>query len=159
MRKIGVIIILILGIASTIVTLVDVASGRYLREIQNIRSLKYRSLYMIEDSMKIEKTHGRNAALEDQERFDIIGHLSSNGQYLKINASDPGFLDLSLTFQPLLKSKLSGDFFIKTDNQAYYKEIYRGLFFSLFLKCFFFVVIGLVIFLVIKYLKNRKYIL
>ncbi len=150
---------LVLGIASTFVTVIDVFSGKYLREFQNIRSFRNKSLYMIEDSMTIEKTHGRNAALGDQERFDIIGYLNSNGNYIKINASDPNFLDLSLKSQPLLKSKLSGDFFIKTNNQNYYKEIYRGLYFSLFLKCFFFIVISCLITSLTKYLRNRKYIL
>ncbi len=156
MKKIGLVILILLGIASTIVTIIDVFSGKYLREIQNIQSLRNVDLYMIEDHMVIKKTFDRNAALNDQERFDIVGTLMSNGEYIKINASDPSYIDLSQKSQPLLKSRLSGDIFIKTKNENYYKEIYRGLYFSLFLKFFFFVV---VVFISIKYLKNRKYIL
>lgn len=159
MRKIGIVIIIILGIASTIVTFISILTGRYFREIQNIKSLNNKSLYMDEDFMQIKRMHGRNAALEDQKLFNIQGYLKSNGNYIKIDARDPKFLDLDLESQPLLKSKLSGEYFIKTDNNQYYEEIYRGLYFFIFLKGFFIVMIGFIAFYLIKYFKNRKYIL
>ena len=159
MKKIGIIIIIFLGILSTLSTLISVFTGKYLREIQNIKSLNNKSLYMDEDFMDIKSTHGRNAALDDQKLFNIQGYLKSNGKYIKINARDSKFLDFTLELQPLLKSKLSGEYFIKTNNDQYYEEIYRGLYFFIFLKVFFIIMMGFVVYYLIKYFKNRKYIL
>ena len=159
MKKIGIIIIIFLGILSTLSTLISVFTGRYLREIQNIKSFNNKSLYMDEDFMEIKEMHGRSAALEDQKLLNIEGFLKSNGNYIKINARDPKFLDLTLELQPLFKSKLSGEYFIKTNNDQYYEEIYRGLCFFIFLKVFFIIMMGFIVYYLIKYFKNRKYIL
>ena len=159
MKKIGIILIIILALASTLTTLISVFTGKYLSEIQNIKSLNNKSLYMDEDFMQIEEMHGRDAALEDQQLFNIQGYLKSSGKYVKINARDSKFLDLSLEYQPLLKSRLTGEYFIKTNNSQYYEEIFRGLYFFIFLKVFFIVMMGFVVFYVVKYFKNRKYIL
>jgi len=158
-KKIGIVIIIFLGIASILVNVISMVTGTYLSDIQNIKSFNNKSLYMDEDFMQIIEMHGRNAALNDQERFDIQGYLKSDGSYIKINASDPKFLDLSLEWQPLFKSKLSGMYFVKTDNDQYYNEIYRGLYFFVFLKIYFIVILAFVAYYFIKYIINRKYIL
>ena len=159
MKKIGIIIIVFLGIASTLVTVISVVTGKYLSDIQNIKSLNNKSLYMDEDFMQIKRMHGRNAALEDQKKFTIEGYLKSNNNYIKLNASDPKFLDLTLELQPLYKSKLSGRYFVKTNNDEYYEKIYRGLYFFIFLKVLFIIMMGFIVYYLIKYFKNRKYIL
>ena len=159
MKRIGLVIIVFLSIASTIATIISVLTGRYLDDFNNIKSLNNKTLFMDGDFINIEKMRGRNAALNEQKRFDIWGNLKSDSSYITINARDPKFLDLTLKYQPLLKSKLTGRYFVKTDNNEYYEGIYRALYFSVFLKGFFMVMMGFVVFYLVKYFKNRKYIL
>ena len=151
------IILSILVIGSISITILDLVNNRYFKELDNLKSLNNKEEYMTVDSLLIEETWDRNEGTGDSIRFDIEGSLLSDGSNLKLAVGYSKYIDFNLEYQPLYKSKLTGNYFLKDAPKEYYEGKYRGFYFGIFLKIIFYFLVPLVIYKLIKYIKNRKY--
>lgn len=157
MKAIILLLLFFLGLASIIVTFISVITGSYLSEIHNIISFNDKEKYMENDFLMIEKTYTRTGGSSDVSRFDIKGTLKSNGTSIFLNASYSKYVNFELEYQPLYKSKLSGDYYLKGAPENYYKGIYRELYGLIVLKITFYFILAFLIVQYRKYLKNRKF--
>lgn len=157
MRGILIFLLLLLGLGSIFVTFISIVTNSYFSEIQNIISLNDKEKYMEEDLLKITETYGRNANTSDTIRFDIEGMLQNEGVFIAISVGQSKYLDFKLNYQPVYKSKLSGDYFLKNAPEAYYNGKYRGLYAGIAFKIAFYFILAFFIIKYITYLKNRKF--
>ena len=157
MKAILYFVLFFLGIASIGITFIDIVSNSYYKEFDNIKSLKNKEEYMTIDYLLIQKTHDRNEATADGIRFDIEGVLISNGSHLRLSVGYKKYINFNLEHQPLYKSKLTGDYFLKNAPEKYYEGKYRGIYGSILLKIAFYFIMPFLIYQLIKYFKNRKY--
>ena len=153
MRAIIFFILIMLGVASVIITAVHLIAGQYFDEINNIKSLDDREKYMTVDYLLIQNTRDYSEGIQ----FDIEGKLMSDGSFLTMDVGRSDRIDFSLEYQPLYRSKLTGDYYLKGAPESYYNGKYRGLYFAIVLKIAAWFIIGWGIFKTIVYVRNRKY--
>ena len=138
-------------------TINDVINNRYLKEIKNIKSINNKDKYMSEDLLLITEKTYRDVNTSETIRFDIEGVLQSNDSIVSLKIGFPEYLDFSLKYQPVYKSRLTGTYYLKDAPSKYYKGKLRGLYFAILLKiCFYPILITLIIFF-IKYYKQRAF--
>ena len=157
MKAILYFVLFFLGTASIGITIIDIVNNRYYKEFDNIKSLKNREEYMTIDHLLIQKTHDRNEGTADGIRFDIEGVLMNNGSRLRLSVGYKKYINFNLEHQPLYKSKLTGDYYLKDAPKKYYEGKYRGLYASILSKTAFYFIMPFLIYQLIKYIKNRKY--
>lgn len=146
-----------LCIGSIAITVLDLVNNRYFKEFNNIKSLNNKEEYMDVDYLLIKQTVDRNENTEEGVRFDIRGALLSNNKSLTLKVGHSKFVNFNSELQPLYKSKLTGSYFLKDAPKKYYEIKYRDLYGAIFLKIAFYFILPLLIYRLIKYIKNRKY--
>ncbi|WP_298782756.1 hypothetical protein [uncultured Polaribacter sp.] len=142
--------------SSIFITVLDIASNRYLREIKNIKSFNNPEKYMIVDSLLIKQTYDRNEGTGDVFRFDLEGVLLSDNSNLNLAVSFSEYVNFNLKRQPLYKSKLTGDYFLKDAPKQYYEGKNRGFYVGIILKIAFYFIIPFLLYHLIKYINTRK---
>lgn len=148
-------ILFFLCVGSITLTFLDLVNNRYFKEYENIKSLNDKERYMVVDSLLIKKTWNRNENSGDVIKFDIEGPLSSDGSILRLPVGFKEYIDFNLKYQPLYKSKLTGYYFLKDAPKEYYDGKYRGLYALIILKFAFYFIVPIIIYLGVKYYKNR----
>ncbi|MFD0993569.1 hypothetical protein [Tenacibaculum geojense] len=157
MRGIFYFILFFLGLASIFMTINDVINNRYLKEIKNIKSLNNKDKYMSEDLLLITETRDRNENTSETMRFDIEGILQSNDSIISLDIGFSEYLDFSLKYQPVYKSKLTGTYYLKGAPLKYYNGNLRELYFFIFLKICFYPIFIFLMYLLKQYYLYRKY--
>ncbi len=157
MRGIFYFILFFYGLASIFMTINDVINNRYLKEIKNIKSLNNKDKYMSEDLLLITRKRHRDVNTSETMRFDIEGILQSNDSIISLDIGFPEYLDFTLKYQPVYKSKLTETYYLKNAPSSYYNGKLRGLYFAIFLKICFYPIFIFLMYLLNQYYLYRKY--
>lgn len=155
MKSIFYFILFFLGLASIGITIADIINNRYFKEIKNIKSLNNKDKYMSEDLLLITEEQYRNPNISEGIRFDIGGVLQSNDSIIYLRIGFPEYIDFSLKYQPLYKSNLTGNYYLKGAPSDYYRGKLRGAYFFILLKIIFYPIFISIIILLIKYKKRQ----
>lgn len=81
----------------------------------------------------------------------------SNNSKLELRVTKLTYLEPNFNKQPLYKSKLTGDFFLKNAPEEYYNSEINSFYVNIYFKVSFYLIFGLIVFLVIQYVKKRRY--
>ncbi|SEQ84672.1 hypothetical protein [Flavobacterium frigoris] len=156
--KLFLVLFLIFNImGSIVVTIVDLYKNRYFQEYENLKSLKNGKLYMTVDFLFIKSGTQDRGSDNGIGSYVIQGTLLSNNSEIELAIGKQEFLGTDLRRQPLYRSKLTGDFFLKNAPEEYYNYKFISFYIGIYLKFSFYIIIGIVIYLTIKHIKNRKY--
>ncbi|MDR7212237.1 hypothetical protein [Flavobacterium piscis] len=145
-------------IISITITIGSIFSSSYFNEYENLKSFKNKKLYMIDDFLLIKRVSQDTGTGEGMRlSFIVEGTVLSDNSKIKLRATKLEYLKSNLNKQPIYKSKLTGDFFFKDAPEEYYNSQINSFYLNLYFKISFYIIIGLIIYLTINYLKNRKY--
>jgi hypothetical protein len=146
------------AIGSFSITIIDLYYDNYFADYQNLKSFKNKKSYMTDDFMHINRVYwDTGSGKGDSHSYDVDGVLLSNNSEIKFTILDEEYLNLNLDKQPLYRSKLTGMYFLKDAPERYYNGQIRGFYLNIYFKISFYIIIGIVIYLIIQHIKNRKY--
>lgn len=143
--------------ASVVITFVDVYYNRYFQEYQNLKSFRNEKLYMTDDFLFIERGTQDTGADNGVGTFVVEGILLSNNSKIRLAVGKKEFLGTNLNRQPLYRSKLTGKYFLKNAPKQYYNYEFFSFYTGIYLKFSFYIIIGILIYLTMRYIKKRKY--
>lgn len=145
------------AIIATLLTIISISSNTYFREYDNLRSLKNKESYMIDDFLVIKRIYKDTGTGEGESLSYTVEGTTSNNSFVRLEVSKLEYLNNNHEKQLLYKSKLTGDYFLKNATQEYYNGEMRSFYVNIYFKISFYIIIGTVGYLLIVYLKNRKY--
>ncbi len=141
------------------ITAMDICLNRYFREIDNYKSLTNKKLYMADDFMDIIIVDDGRMALGSEgssSEYSIYGRILSTNAEVWISVYDKEYVNWSLKYQPLYRSKLTGDVFLKDAPQDYYDKQFNSIYIGIYLKIFFYIFIGILIYLITQHIKTEN---
>lgn len=145
-------------IISITITIGSVYSSSYFNEYENLKSFRNKKLYMTDDFLIIKRVSQDTGTGEGMRlSFIIEGKVLSDNSKIKLRATKLEYLKSDLSKQPIYKSKLTGDFFLKDAPEQYYKSLINSFYLNIYFKISFYLIIGLMTYLIIRYIKNLKY--
>lgn len=145
-------------LASILITVFSICTNRYFSEYENLKSLKNIELYMSDDFLFIDSVDKDTGTGEGTSMyFDVYGRLLSDNSKVKLKIGEQEFLGTDKERQPLYKSKITGDIFLKDAPQEYYNDQLKSLYAAIYLKFSFYIILGIIIYYTIRYIKNRRY--
>ena len=144
---------------SIILTISAIYNDTYFNEFKNIKSFENKELYMTNDFLLINSVYEDTGIDNKMSRFIVKGKLLSNYSPFKMIVNRREYLVSNLSKQPIYKSKLTTDYFLKDASEKYYNSEIRNFYFKIYLKFSFFIIVGFVIFLIVKHLRNRRYVI
>lgn len=142
---------------SVSVTFFDVYTNQYLKEYENIKSFKNKKLYMANDAIFIERAYEDTGIDNGIPVFVIEGRLSSDNSKIRLAVGEQEYLCSNLDKQPLYRSKLTNNLFLRNAPKEYYKDKFISFYLGIYFKITFYVIIGIVIYICIRYIKVRRY--
>jgi hypothetical protein len=142
---------------SLIVTVVDIYCGRYFAEYENIKSFKNKKLYMTDDFLFIESGTQDTGPDNGIGLFVVEGRLLSNNSKIRLTVGKEEYLDLNLNKQPLYKSSLTNDFFLRNAPAEYYRDKFISFYSGIYFKASFYLIISFIIYFISRYIKTRRY--
>ncbi|MCR4031516.1 MULTISPECIES: hypothetical protein [Flavobacterium] len=146
------------AIIATLLTIIGINSNTYFREYDNLRSLKNKESYMIDDFLVIKRIYKDTGTGEGESlSYTVEGTTTNNNSFVRLEVSKLEYLSNNHEKQPLYKSKLTGDYFLKNAPQGYYNAEMRSFYVNIYFKISFYIIIAIMGYLLIVYLKNRKY--
>ncbi|MEN2489459.1 hypothetical protein AAYQ05_16780 [Flavobacterium sp. B11] len=145
-------------IISLTITIGSICSHSYLSEYENLKSFRNKKLYMSDDFLLIKKISEDTGTGEGTRLSYLVkGIVLSNNSKLELRVTKLDYLQSSFNKQPLYKSKLTGDFFLKNAPEEYYNSEINSFYVNIYFKISFYLIVGLIVFLVIQYVKKRRY--
>lgn len=157
MKLIFIIFIVFNMIASIVITIVDIYSNRYFKEYENLKSFKNKKLYMVDDFLFVERGTQDTGADNGVGIFVVEGILLSDNSRIRLVVGKEDFLGTNLDRQPLYKSKFTGDIFLKNAPKEYYNYELFSFYIGIYVKLTFYIVIGIMTYFIIRYIKKQKY--
>jgi hypothetical protein len=153
----GSLIVLVIAniLGSVLLTIISICSNRYFSEYENLKSLEHKELYMSTDFLLIEDIYEDRG--ESINFFVVKGKLLSDNSKIKLISNRLEYLQPGFSKQPIYRSKLTGDFFLKDAPQKYYSAKIWNFYAMIYLKVSFYIIIGIAIYLTIRYFINRRY--
>lgn len=153
----GSLIVLVMAniLGSVLMTIISICTNRYFSEYENLKSLEHKELYMSNDFLLIEDIYEDKG--ESINFFVVKGKLLSNNSKIKLISNRLEYLQSGFSKQPIYRSKLTGDFFLKDAPQEYYSGKIRNFYAMIYLKVSFYIIIAIAIYLTIRYFINRRY--
>ncbi|MEN2400081.1 hypothetical protein GKZ90_0009850 [Flavobacterium sp. MC2016-06] len=145
---------IIMSIATTIFS---ICSNSYFNEYENLKSFNNKKLHMNDDFLLIDKVYQDSGPEGTNMYFDVEGIILSDNSKVVLNVTKLEYLKENVEKQPLYKSKITGDFFLKDAPKEYYNSEIRIFYFKIYLKFSFYLIIGVIMFFVIRHIKYRKY--
>ena len=143
---------------SIIITIGSIYSNSYFSEYENLKSFKNKKLYMVDDFLLIERVSQDTGTAEGMRlSFVVEGKVMSDKSKIKLRTTKLEYLKSDLNKQPLYKSKLTGDFFLKDAPKEYYNSEINCFYLNIYFIVFFYIIIGIIIFITIQYIKKQKY--
>lgn len=142
---------------STTATILDVYANRYFKEYDNIKSFKNKKLYMANDAMLIERAYEDTGIDNGMPVFVIEGRLLSDNSKVRLAVGEQEYLRSNLDQQPLYRSKLTNTLFLRNAPKEYYKHEFISFYLGIYFKIAFYVIIGILIYIFIRYIKARRY--
>jgi hypothetical protein len=147
-------------IISMTITVGSICSHSYLSEYENLKSLRNKKLYMTNDFLLIKRISQDTGTGEGMRLSYLVqGVVLSTNSKIELRVTKLEYLKPSFTKQPIYKSKLTGDFFLKDAPKEYYDAEARSFYVNIYFKISFYVIFGIIIYLVIQYIKKQKYII
>ncbi|MEN2487602.1 hypothetical protein AAYQ05_07355 [Flavobacterium sp. B11] len=143
--------------ASLILTALDIYSDRYFAEYENIKSFKNKKLYMTDNFLFIESGTQDTGADNGIGHFVVEGRLLSNNSKIRLIAGKEEYLDLNLNKQPLYKSSLTNDFFLRDAPAEYYRDKFISFYLGIYFKASFYLIISFIFYFILRYIKIRRY--
>lgn len=145
-------------IISITITIGSIYSSSYFNEYENLKSFRNKKLYMVDDFLLIKRVSQDTGTGEGMRlSFIVEGTVLSDNSKIELRATKLQYLKSSLSKQPIYKSKLTGDFFLKDAPKEYYNFQIYSFYLNIYFKVSFYIIIILIIFLTIRYIKNQKY--
>lgn len=145
-------------IISITITIGSVYTSSYFNEYENLKSFRNKKLYMIDDFLLIKRVSQDTGTGEGMRlSFIVEGKVLSDNSKIKLRVTKLEYLKSDLSKQPIYKSKLTGDFFLKDAPEQYYNSQINSFYLNIYFKISFYIIIGLIIYLIIRYIKNLKY--
>jgi len=145
-------------IISLTITIGSICSHSYFSEYENLKSFRNKKLYMSDDFLLIKKISEDTGTGEGTRLSYLVkGIVLSNNSKLELRVTKLDYLQSSFNKQPLYKSKLTGDFFLKNAPEEYYNSEINSFYVNIYFKISFYLIVGLIVFLVIQYVKKRRY--
>lgn len=145
-------------IVSITITIGSIYSSSYFNEYENLKSLRNKKLYMIDDFLLIKRVFQDTGTGEGMRlSFIVEGTILSDNTKISLRATKLEYLKSNLSKQPIYKSKLTGDFFLKDAPKEYYNSQINSFYINIYFKISFYILMGILIYLTIRFIKNRKY--
>lgn len=142
---------------SVTATFFDVYANQYLKEYENIKSFKNKKLYMADDAMLIERAYEDTGIDNGMPVFVIEGVLLSDNSKVRLAVGEQEYLRSNLDKQPLYRSKLTNNLFLRNAPKEYYKDKFISFYLGIYFKITFYVIIGIAVYILIRYIKVRRY--
>lgn len=158
LNKLFVFVIICNIIISIVITIGSLCSGSYLSEYENLKSFRNKKLYMIDDFLLIKSVTQDTGTGEGMRMsFLVEGRLLSNNSIIKLRVTKLEFLKPNLSKQPIYKSKLTGNYFLKDAPKEYYNSEINSFCLNIYFKISFYIIVGIMVYIAIQYIKNRRY--
>ncbi|WP_343587774.1 hypothetical protein [Flavobacterium sp.] len=143
-------------IISTVITIGSLITDSYLNEYENLKSFRNKNKYTVNDVLLIKQISEDTGTGEGTGLSYLVkGITLGNQSEIQLRVTKLEYLKENFDKQPLYKSKLTGNFFLRDAPLEYYNFQTRSWYLAIYFKVSFYVIFGLVLYKGISYARER----
>ncbi|MFC0777137.1 hypothetical protein [Flavobacterium sp. HJSW_4] len=145
-------------IASSVLTFGSLYTQSYFSEYENLKSFRDKNKYMINHLLLIKRISEDTGTGEGTRLSYLVkGIILGDHSEIELRVTKLEYLKSKLDKQPLYKSKLTGDIFLRDAPLEYYNAQIRSFYFNIYLKISFYIILGLILYKGIGYAREKLF--